>query len=73
MTRADFSYEFPHRHLLSVADLNPLDISQLFERAEHWLQINRTPDKSSDALKGLTLLNLFFEASTRTQGSFEMA
>jgi len=73
MTRAAFSYQFPHRHLLSVADLNPVDISQLFERATHWLAVNRTPDKSSDALKGLTVLNLFFEASTRTQGSFEMA
>lgn len=73
MTRAPFSYDFPHRHLLSVADLNPLDISILFERAAHWLQVNRTLDKSSDALKGLTVLNLFFEASTRTQGSFEMA
>lgn len=73
MTRAPFSYDFPHRHLLSVADLNPLDISILFERAAHWQQVNRTLDKSSDALKGLTVLNLFFEASTRTQGSFEMA
>jgi len=73
MTRAAFSYQFPHRHLLSVADLNPVDISQLFERAAHWLAVNRTPDKSSDTLKGLTVLNLFFEASTRTQGSFEMA
>ncbi len=73
MTRADFSYDFPHRHLISVADLNPLDISIIFERAAHWLAVNRTPDKSSDALRGLTVLNLFFEASTRTQGSFEMA
>ena len=73
MTRADFSYDFPHRHLISVADLNPVDISLIFERAEHWLKVNRTPDKYSDALRGLTVLNLFFEASTRTQGSFEMA
>lgn len=73
MTRAAFSYDFPHRHLLSVADLNPVDIRIIFERATHWLTVNRTPDKVSDALKGLTVLNLFFEASTRTQGSFEMA
>jgi aspartate carbamoyltransferase catalytic subunit len=73
MSRAEFSYDFPHRHLLSVADLNPLDISMIFERATHWHAVNRTPDKSSDVLKGLTVLNLFFEASTRTQGSFEMA
>lgn len=73
MTRAAFSYDFPHRHLISVADLNPVDIRIIFERAAHWLAVNRTPDKSSDVLKGLTVLNLFFEASTRTQGSFEMA
>lgn len=73
MSRAAFSYDFPHRHLISVADLNPVDIRLIFERAEHWLAVNRTPDKSSEALKGLTVLNLFFEASTRTQGSFEMA
>lgn len=73
MSRAPFSYDFPHRHLISVADLNPLDIQLIFERAAHWLAVNRTPDKHSDALKGLTVLNLFFEASTRTQGSFEMA
>lgn len=73
MTRADFSYDFPHRHLLSVADLNPLDISIIFDRAAHWMAVNRTPDKSTDLLRGLTVLNLFFEASTRTQGSFEMA
>jgi aspartate carbamoyltransferase catalytic subunit len=73
MTRADFSYDFPHRHLISVADLNPLDIQLIFERAAHWRAVNRTPDKSSDGLSGLTVLNLFFEASTRTQGSFEMA
>lgn len=73
MTRAAFSYDFPHRHLISVADLNPVDISLLFERAAHWRKINKTTRKSSDALAGMTVLNLFFEASTRTQGSFEMA
>ncbi|ABI66005.1 aspartate carbamoyltransferase [Maricaulis maris MCS10] len=73
MSRAEFSYDFPHRHLLSVADLNPVDIQIIFERAAHHLATNRTPDKRSDVLRGLTVLNLFFEASTRTQGSFEMA
>ncbi|MFY0637344.1 aspartate carbamoyltransferase catalytic subunit [Maricaulis maris] len=73
MSRAEFSYDFPHRHLVSVADLNPVDIQIIFERAAHYLAANRTPDKRSDALRGLTVLNLFFEASTRTQGSFEVA
>ncbi|BDW99134.1 aspartate carbamoyltransferase catalytic subunit [Maricaulis maris] len=73
MSRAEFSYDFPHRHLVSVADLNPVDIQIIFERAAHHLAVNRTPDKRTDVLRGLTVLNLFFEASTRTQGSFEMA
>ncbi len=73
MTRAAFSYDFPHRHLISVADLNPVDIALIFERAEHWRAVNKTTRKTSDALTGMTVLNLFFENSTRTQGSFEMA
>lgn len=73
MSRAAFTYDFPHRHLISVADLNPVDIQMIFERAEHWRAVNKTTRKTSDALKGMTVLNLFFEASTRTQGSFEMA
>mgnify|MGYP003115937170 CR=1 FL=1 len=73
MSRAEFSYDFPHRHLISVADLNPVDIQIIFERAAHWLEANRAPGDHADALSGMTVLNLFFEASTRTQGSFEMA
>ncbi|MHA6289496.1 aspartate carbamoyltransferase catalytic subunit [Maricaulis sp. CAU 1757] len=73
MSRAEFSYDFPHRRLLSVADLNPVDIQLIFERAAHWRQHNATFGATSDALAGLTVLNLFFEPSTRTQGSFEMA
>ena len=73
MSRAEFSYDFPHRSLLSVADLNPVDIQLIFERAAHWRQHNATLGATSDALAGLTVLNLFFEPSTRTQGSFEMA
>ncbi|WP_373696425.1 aspartate carbamoyltransferase catalytic subunit [Hyphobacterium lacteum] len=73
MGRADFTYDFPHDRLISVDDLNPLDIQILFERAEHWLGINRSPDKKHDVLKGLTQINLFFEPSTRTLASFELA
>lgn len=73
MGRADFSYDFPHDRLITVDDLNPLDIQILFERAEHWLAINQSPDKKHDALKGLTQINLFFEPSTRTLASFELA
>lgn len=73
MGRADFTYDFPHDRLISVDDLNPLDIQILFERAGHWLGVNRSPDKKHDVLKGLTQINLFFEPSTRTLASFELA
>ncbi len=73
MGRADFTYDFPHDRLITVDDLNPLDIQILFERAAHWHAINRSPDKKHDALKGLTQINLFFEPSTRTLASFELA
>ncbi|WP_421791909.1 aspartate carbamoyltransferase catalytic subunit [Hyphobacterium sp.] len=73
MGRADFSYDFPHDRLITVDDLNPLDIQIIFERAEHWLNVNRSPDKKHDVLRGLTQINLFFEPSTRTLASFELA
>ena len=73
MSRAEFDYAFPHTRLLSIAELNPVDISQLFERAEHWRSVSRTTEAQSDVLTGVMQLNLFFEPSTRTQGSFEMA
>lgn len=73
MGRARFAYDFPHRNLLSVGALNPLDVSMLFERAGEHFERNRTPDKKIDALRGLSQINLFFEPSTRTLASFELA
>ncbi|MCW5723858.1 MAG: aspartate carbamoyltransferase catalytic subunit [Maricaulaceae bacterium] len=73
MSGSDFAYDFPHRNLLSIADLNPLDAEILFSRASHWLEAIRTANRKKDALKGLTQINLFFEPSTRTQASFEIA
>ena len=73
MGRADYSYTFPHRHLLSIGDLNRVDVDLLFDRADHHLALNRQDNKSQDTLKGLTQINLFFEPSTRTAFSFEIA
>ncbi|GGE50289.1 aspartate carbamoyltransferase [Marinicauda pacifica] len=73
MGRARFAYDFPHRNLLSVGALNPLDVSMLFKRAGEHFERNRTPDKKIDALRGLSQINLFFEPSTRTLASFELA
>lgn len=73
MSGADFTYDFPHRHLTRIGDLNRVDVDLLYRRAEHHLTQNRQPDKSQDSMRGLTQVNLFFEPSTRTLCSFEMA
>jgi len=73
MTGAGYSYDFPHQSLLSVGDLNPLDVRMIFERAEAHFTANRSGDRLGRTLDGLTLINLFFEPSTRTLASFEIA
>ena len=64
---------FPHTHLLGIKGLSFPDITNLLDRAEHAVQLSRRRDKKSSVLRGLTQINLFFEASTRTQASFEIA
>jgi aspartate carbamoyltransferase catalytic subunit len=66
-------YPFPARHLLAVGDLNRPDAENLLDLAEAFVGLNRRQDKKLGALRGRTLVNLFFEASTRTQSSFELA
>ncbi|MAK60871.1 MAG: aspartate carbamoyltransferase catalytic subunit [Ponticaulis sp.] len=64
-----FEYEFPHRHLLGIEGLNRLDIEFLLNRSEELIN-TKTPEQT---LAGKTLINMFFENSTRTQGSFEIS
>ncbi len=64
---------FPHRHLTGIHGLQPHEILFLIDEAETWVDANRaraTPDKRLD---GLTQINAFFENSTRTLLSFEIA
>jgi aspartate carbamoyltransferase catalytic subunit len=64
---------FPHRHLTGIYGLQPHEILFLIDEAETWVDANRaraTPDKRLD---GLTQINAFFENSTRTLLSFEIA
>jgi aspartate carbamoyltransferase catalytic subunit len=70
---ADFAYAFPHRHLLGIEGLNRLDIEELLNLGDRYVELNRRRSKHVDVLAGQTLLNLFFENSTRTQSSFEIA
>ncbi|GGD88347.1 aspartate carbamoyltransferase [Aureimonas endophytica] len=64
---------FRHRHLLGMAGLQPFEIEDLLDRAEGEIATSRQDDKKKSVLKGRTQINLFFEASTRTQASFELA
>jgi aspartate carbamoyltransferase catalytic subunit len=64
---------FPHRHLLGIEGLNPLEINHLLDVSEPFIAFNRGTAKTSDALRGKTIVNLFFENSTRTRTSFELA
>lgn len=69
----DGGRSFPQRHLLGIEGLSPVDISLLLDRSEAYVEQNRRADKKLSVLRGRTLINLFFEASTRTRTSFELA
>jgi len=62
-----------YRHLLGIEGVSSDVIQSLLDRAEHFAVMGRSPDKKSAALKGRTVINLFFEDSTRTRTSFELA
>ena len=64
---------FRHKHLLGIEGLQPAAIQDLLDRADGFVDLNRKADKKLQLLKGLTQINLFFENSTRTQSSFELA
>ena len=67
------SLAFPHRGLLGLAGLAPHEILFLLDEAEQWVELNRQPTKRVDHLRGLTIINAFYENSTRTLLSFEIA
>ena len=60
-------------HLLGIQDLKVLEIKNILEEAQQFINLNRSKNKKLDILKGKTQINLFFEPSTRTQSSFELA
>ena len=60
-------------HLLGIEGLSPETISGLLDLSENYIDQNRSIDKRRDLLAGRTVINLFFENSTRTRTSFEVA
>ncbi|AQU87205.1 aspartate carbamoyltransferase [Komagataeibacter nataicola] len=61
------------RHLLGVQGMHPSRIMPILDLAEHYALLNRSRKTPRDLLRGRTLINLFFEDSTRTRTSFELA
>jgi len=64
---------FRHRHLLGIEPLDAVDIVQILDLADSFLEISERRIKKVPTLRGRTVLNVFFEASTRTRVSFELA
>jgi aspartate carbamoyltransferase catalytic subunit len=63
-----------HREdLLGIADLEPAEIELILETAESFREVGERPIKKVPTLRGKTVVNLFFESSTRTRSSFEIA
>jgi aspartate carbamoyltransferase catalytic subunit len=67
------SFVLGHRHLLGIEGLSAADITGLLDLSEEYVELNRQVDKKRSSLRGRTQINLFFEPSTRTQSSFELA
>ena len=69
----DGGHAFPHRDLTGIGRLERHEILYLLDEAEQWVELNRQPQKRAALLSGLTIINAFFENSTRTLLSFEIA
>ena len=61
------------KHLLGIQDLSISDINLILDEAKSFITLNKSKNKKIDILRGKTQINLFFEPSTRTQSSFELA
>jgi aspartate carbamoyltransferase catalytic subunit len=64
---------FSHRHLLGIEGLSAQDIQTLLDHSDRYVDMNRAVEKKQSSLRGRTIINLFFENSTRTRTSFELA
>ena len=64
---------YRQKHLLAIEGLHPPSISHFIDLAESYVLLNRSGKTQRDLLRGRTLINLFFEDSTRTRTSFELA
>lgn len=73
MARIDSDYTFTGPHLLGLMGLNPLQLTSILDKADHYAELARAGERGAPLLKNKTVINLFFENSTRTMSSFEIA
>jgi aspartate carbamoyltransferase catalytic subunit len=64
---------FPHRHLLGIEALSAAEIERLLDLANSYADLPKNDERARKVLRGRTVINLFFETSTRTSTSFELA
>jgi len=67
------THDFNHQHLLEIDQLSKKDIQQILDLGEYYVKQNRSSKRNCNKLDGKTIVNLFFEDSTRTRTSFEIA
>ena len=72
-TKSDKAIKISQKHLLGIQDLSINDVNLILDEAHNFIKVNQSKNKKIDVLRGKTQINLFFEPSTRTQSSFELA
>ena len=73
MASSEKAIKISQKHLLGIQDLSIKDIHLILDEAKKFISLNKSKNKKLDILRGKTQINLFFEPSTRTQSSFELA
>ena len=71
--KSDKAVKISQKHLLGIQDLSISDAHYILNEAKQFIKLNKSKNKKLDTLRGKTQINLFFEPSTRTQSSFELA
>ena len=72
-SKTNKAVKISQKHLLGIQDLSISDINYILSEAKQFIKLNKSKNKKLDTLRGKTQINLFFEPSTRTQSSFELA
>ena len=73
MANVKKAIKISQKHLLGIQDLSISDVNFILSEAKQFIDLNKSKNKKLDVLRGKTQINLFFEPSTRTQSSFDLA